>query len=80
MKINGMPVMGLMFAFDGCHKIYVCESDEEAQQARDMGYELHPIKELERVFSSSCNLRFISNLKLDKHYVRQFQRARFATL
>lgn len=80
MEINGTPVTGTMFAFDGCHKIYVCESDEEAQQARDLGYELRPIKELKRVFSSSCNLRFISNWKSDKEYVRQFERAKFATV
>ena len=25
-------------AFDGCHKIYICESDEDLKEAKEYGY------------------------------------------
>ena len=29
MKINGKTVIGDKFAFDGCHKIYICKTVED---------------------------------------------------
>ena len=49
------------FVWDGCHKIYVCKTEDEFKMMRDMGYEeLIPMSDLEYVFTNSCPLRFIS--------------------
>ncbi|NDH90866.1 MAG: hypothetical protein EBZ22_08300 [Flavobacteriia bacterium] len=71
MKINGKEVTGKSFAFDGCHKIYVCESAEEPKQAESSGYGLFDIEDIEWAWERSCPLRFISNWALDKTYVAQ---------
>ena len=77
MLINKQEVQGSKFAFDGCHKIYVCETVDDEEAAEDSGYEIRPIQRIERAFINSCSLRFISNWALDKHYVRQGDHAVF---
>ena len=77
MKVNGKPINGERFAFDGCHKIYICESVEDERDARDAGYELYPIEELEDAYKNSCGLRFISNWGLSRRFVAQFEEAAF---
>ena len=71
MKINGKKVTGKSFAFDGCHKIYVCETEADEDTAEAGGYGIHPIEELPNAWERSCPLRFISNWALDKTYVAQ---------
>ena len=73
MKINGQLTDAKHFAFDGCHKIYLIESEPDAAEARHSGYDIRPIEELESAYESSCGLRFISNWQLDKSFVGQFQ-------
>jgi|APGre2960657373_1045057.scaffolds.fasta_scaffold298651_1 hypothetical protein len=77
MNINGKPINGEHFAFDGCHKIYICESVEDELDAKDMGYTLYPIEELQAAYGNSCPLRFISNWGLDRNFVSQFEEASF---
>lgn len=77
LKINGTKVVGDEFAYEGCHKIYIIEDEDDRKQAIELGYEIHNIKELHSVYKKSCDLRFISNWKLDKRYVRQFETAVF---
>ena len=77
MKINGIKVIGKSFAYDGCHKIYICESDSDVKVAEEVGYEIKPISELEETYKESCSLRFISNWLLNKKYVNQFEDAIF---
>lgn len=77
MKINNQEVVGEMFAYDGCHKIYVIEDAEDRRDAIEYGYKVFPIDELEDAFDNSCELRFIHNWKLDKAYVPQFEEAHF---
>ena len=36
MKINGSEVIGEFFAYDGCHKIYICESDMDIKVAEEL--------------------------------------------
>ena len=75
MVINGQEVIGNHFAYDGCHKIYILESDSELQ---DCDYpQIRPIKDLPEVWEDSCGLRFISNWSLEKSYVNQFEDADF---
>ena len=78
MKINGQQVItNGTFAYDGCHKIYICETEEDCIKAKDIGYNIFDIKLLETAYENSCDLKFISNWKLNKTYVGQFEDAVF---
>ena len=77
MKINGLEVLGDTFAYDGCHKIYICECQSDEEEAKECGYSIYFIGSLEEVWEFSCSLRFISNWALDKMYVPQFEEAKF---
>lgn len=75
--INGKEVIGNSFAWDGCHKIYIIEDNEDYEMARDYEYDIYDIEEIQDKYNDSCDLRFIYNWKLDKQYVCQFEKARF---
>lgn len=77
MRINGKEILGKEFAFDGCHKIYIIEDDDDKKMAIEYGYIIKNIDELKDTFVNSCPLRFISNWKLDKTYVYQGEKAIF---
>jgi hypothetical protein len=71
--INHKQTKAKKFAYDGCHKIYLLEKEDDVWEARDCEYDIIDIASLKEVFNNSCNLRFISNWTLDKDYVRQFE-------
>ena len=73
MKINGQSIDSDKFAYDNCHKIYIIEDEADLNEARDIGYNIYPIKALPDAYKNSCELKFISNWKLDKQYVAQFE-------
>lgn len=77
MKINNVDVIGDKFAYDGCHKIYLIEDQEDEQKSRECGYKILDISQLMKTYEYSCELRFIRNWKLDKSYVAQFEDATF---
>lgn len=64
-------------AYDGCHKIYICENDEDVAEAKELGYKIHKLNELEDLFNKSCALVFIYNWSLDEYYVGQGESAKF---
>ena len=64
-KTNGL------YAFEGCHKIYILEDTNDINEAEKMNYEVFPISTLPETYESACPLRFISNWKLDKNYIKQ---------
>ena len=75
MKINDVDVLGNRFAFDGCHKIYIIEDNNDYNEAVSCGYNIHDINELEHIYrDETCDLVFISNWKLTKRYVEQFEK------
>lgn len=76
MKINGFDITAKCFAYDGCHKIYLIEDDEDYQEARH-GYDIIPIASIRHKFYESCGLQFIYNWKLTEHYISQFEEACF---
>ena len=83
LKINGKTITADRFAFDGCHKIYLIENQQQADHAAEIGYKLLPIADLPEAYKSSCGLRFISSWGLDESqpwisYVPQFENARFS--
>lgn len=79
--INGEEVIGNTFVYDGCHKLYVIETEADRQQATEIGYieegddekREYPISELEQYYLDSCPLRFINPFSLpnDRDYVKQ---------
>lgn len=80
MIINNQEVNGKYFIYDGCHKIYILESGDDFVEATHEGYSIenvHPIESIASVFNRSCELRFIRNWKLDRSYVKQFEKATF---
>lgn len=77
LEINGKTVIGEHFAYDGCHKIYICENQEDIEQAKEYEYDILNINEIEDVYNNSCSLKFIRNWALTDLYVPQFKNAEF---
>lgn len=78
MKINGKEITAEKFAFDGCHKIYLIENENDESEAKRCKYNLLPVSELKETFKNSCGLRFIRFWNLDKApVVGQFEDAIF---
>lgn len=73
-KINGTKIKtNGYFAYDNCHKIYIIEDNEDMKKAKELGYDLFPIEDIKNAYNNSCPLKFISNWKLDKQYIKQFE-------
>lgn len=64
-------------AYDGCHKIYICKDEEDIEKATKIGYKIHEISELEKLYKNSCSLVFISDWKSLDHYIPQFTEVEF---
>lgn len=73
MKINGIFTPAKQFAYDGCHKIYLIEDENDLNEARDSEYDILDISVLKKAWRNSCGLQFISNWKLTERFVNQFQ-------
>lgn len=65
-KVEEMAPEATQFAWDGCHKIYIIENQEELVEAKNVGYEILDIKNLETAWEKSCELKFINFWNLDK--------------
>lgn len=77
MIINGIKVeTNGCFAYDGCHKIYILEDDNDLEEAREM-FDIKHIEDLPNTYYNSCPLRFINNWKSDKCYAEQGEEAIF---
>ena len=72
--VNGKETTATRFAYDGCHKIYLIEDDEDEKEAIELGYTIKPIKSIMSIYHHSCPLKFIRNWKLDKAFVSQEER------
>lgn len=67
LKVGNKSVAhALGFGYDGCHKIYVAETESEKADLESLGYKIYPMIELEKQFVESCPLRFISWANLQK--------------
>ena len=74
--INGVLVNGASFVYDNCHKIYIIEDLEDVKSVYEVWGEnevFYKLEDLEDAYNNSCPLRFISNWKLDKQYVKQWE-------
>lgn len=75
--INGRECPATEFGFDGCHKIYVCDTEEGRAKLVELGYDLYPMEVLPEVWTSTCSLRFIQSGDLERTYVSQCEPASF---
>ena len=64
MKINNVEVIGNRFAYDGCHKIYVIENQEDEQKSRECGYEILDISQLIKTYNGTTSRK--RTHKIDK--------------
>ena len=74
-KINGKVVSGIGVGFEGCHKIYILENEEDKKLLIDYGYEIYKLKQLKDIWECSCPLRFISSVDLKTTFVEQCSNA-----
>ena len=84
MKINGKEITHKMFAYDGCHKIYLIDNEKHRNQAVSYGYDILPIELIEEIYLDSCELRFINTWGDTENdsdpiipIVKQFEKAKF---
>ena len=75
--INGQRVTAFGFGFDGCHKFYLIENEDDCETLREYGYRLYKIDGLPRAWADSCPLRFIDSADLTKTWVPQCTPAYF---
>ncbi len=77
MKVNGKEIVGIGFAYDGCHKFFVLKNEEEKEEALFYGHEFHKLRWLKRYWEISCPLKFIISWDLSCYYVKQGEQATF---
>ena len=75
--INDKLITAYGFAFDGCHKFYLIESEEQAFELNELGYNLYLIEGLPAAWADSCPLRFIEKADLSETIVGQCEPAWF---
>ena len=76
MTINGIKTDAKEFAYDGCHKIYLIENDNDKKECLETSYEILPISKLKQTYKNSCSLKFINNWSLTTSFVSQFENAK----
>lgn len=62
MRINNKEVIGDKFAFDGCHKIYILEDEEDRKEAEEYDYKIFDLEQLKEKYNNSCSLKFIRTI------------------
>lgn len=72
MKINDKEVEFKEIAYDGCHKIYLIQDEDDKKEAFSCGYDFYDSTQLKELWDKSCPLRFISTWKLER-IVNQFE-------
>lgn len=69
------------FFFDGCHKIYLIEDEEDKKlflsENNYLTEDIFKIDELEDIFNNSCPLRFINTCKLKSIVPQARQQVKF---
>ena len=59
------------FAWEGCHKIYICQTIEDVYTMLGYGYTIYPIETLKAVYKNSCPLKFINSANLKENFLPQ---------
>lgn len=67
-KIAAIEASGLLLAYDGCHKIYFIDPNDEERRKDAARYEpFLPAAELRALIAKSCGLVFVSRWGLDNN-------------
>jgi hypothetical protein len=66
-KLHTLAHSGWQVAFDGCHKLYFLQNEEDVAQAREYEYEIHPASDIKRLYENSCGLKFVNAWSLSDH-------------
>lgn len=67
MKISNHKIKATHYFFDGCHKIYLIEDEQDKQNFLNMGWtelDIYPINTIIDIYECSCPLKFIQTCKL----------------
>lgn len=75
--INDIEITAYAFGFDGCHKFYLVENEEDQRRLEDLDYTIYKIDDLPRAWADSCPLRFIDSADLTRVFVPQCEPAEF---
>ena len=75
--VNDIEITAYAFGFDGCHKFYLVENEEDQHMLEELGYTIYKIEDLPREWAGSCPLRFIDSADLERVFVHQFTPAEF---
>ena len=79
MTINNKTITAKEFGFDGCHKIYLINTEKDKSELLELEYNIYPIEKLEETYKNSCPMKFISNADLiGDDVVKQCEEAIFA--
>ena len=78
--INEISSSAKEFAWDGCHKLYLMNTEKDRQEFLEHGYTLFPIEKLKECYDSSCSLKFISDGDLRYTIARQSEEATIGEL
>ena len=72
MFINGKETNAELFAYDGCHKIYLIEDSNTLRVVQEdyPHLNIHHIMELEETYNNSCPLKFIDSLKYEDNEMK----------
>lgn len=65
-RLDAIAASGMEVAFDGCHKIYLCESHADGDDARACGYDVYPASRVREFWEASCGLEFVHPWNLGK--------------
>ena len=65
-------IIATYVAYDGCHKFYYIEDEQDEVEARSCGYEICLFEDFIKLWNESCPLRFLSNWKLTEQPIKQF--------
>lgn len=64
-KLTLIEKSGMQVAYDGCHKLYLCENEKDVVSAQESGYDIHPASQIRDLINSSCGLVFVNNWALN---------------
>lgn len=69
--VDAREVQAESVAYDGCHKIYLIQTQADLDLLTDLGYAIHPLDRLQDIWDISCPLRFVSLADLSEDIVPQ---------
>lgn len=66
-KITAIEASNHRIAYDGCHKIYLLNTEDDLTEAGEYGYTTRPANQIRRTITESCGLVFVQPWSLTEH-------------